>query len=116
MGLISADVDDDDEITTWGLVFRGHGAGWGDGTTVPGREIIPTRGDPGGVMLEDGLEQEVGVFPVAVAKVGLDSFFHYGHISPAIGHSRAIRFAGANSVFHRPKGHRFARRNGQFRG
>jgi hypothetical protein len=67
-------------------------------------------------MLEDGLEQKVGAFPIVLAKVGLDPFFHYGHISPAIGQRHVIGFTGANSVFHRPKGHRFDRRNGQFRG
>ena len=116
MGLIAADVDDDDEITTGRLVFRGYGAGWRNGATVPGGGTVPTRGDPSGVVLEDGLEHKVGTLPVALAKVALDSFFHCGHISPAIGQGHVIRVTSPDRIFHRPKGHRFERRNGQFRG
>ena len=59
VGLIATNVEDDDKISTRGLILRGHGAGRRDGTTVTGCGIAPTRGNPGGVMLEDGLEQEV---------------------------------------------------------
>ena len=59
MRLIAANIDDDDEIPTGGLVFEGHGTGW---RAVSGRGIVPARIDPGRVVLEDGLEQEVSVF------------------------------------------------------